>query len=106
LAQRRHLGTDLRFGYFGNTGRSRHSGGLIPDLLGVGRTAGLRMIKKRRLPGAGERVKVGRRLVTLPGVTAMTKSIRPATKPNDSELEKPTDELTEELARTVKAAYQ
>lgn len=60
------------------------------------------MIKKRRLPGAGERVKVGRRLITLPGVTVMTKS----TKPSDSESERPTDELTEELARTVKAAYQ
>ena len=64
------------------------------------------MIKKRRLPEAGERVKVGRRLVTLPGVTAMTKSTGPETKPSDSELEKPTDELPEELARTVKAAYQ
>ena len=64
------------------------------------------MIKKRRLPGAGERVKVGRRLITLPGVTAMTESTRPATKPGDSEAERPTDELTEELARTVKAAYQ
>ena len=53
------------------------------------------MIKKRRLPGAGERVKVGRRLITLPGVTAMTKSTTPATKPSDSELERPTDELTE-----------
>ena len=64
------------------------------------------MIKKRRLPGAGERVKVGRRLITLPGVTAMTNSTGPATKPSESELEKPTDELPEELARTVKAAYQ
>ena len=64
------------------------------------------MIKRRRLPGAGERVKVGRRLITLPGVAAMTKSTSPATKPRDNELEKPTDELTEELARTVKAAYQ
>ena len=64
------------------------------------------MIKKRRLPGAGERVKVGRRLITLPGVTAMTESATPATKPSDSESERPTDELTEELARTVKAAYQ
>jgi hypothetical protein len=64
------------------------------------------MIKKRRLPGAGERVKVGRRLITLPGVTVMAKSTGPATKPSDSELERPTDELPEELARTVKAAYQ
>ena len=64
------------------------------------------MIRKRRLPRAGERVKVGRRLITLPGVTAMAESTRPATKPSDSESETPTDELTEELARTVKAAYQ
>ena len=64
------------------------------------------MIKKRRLPGAGEQVKVGRRLITLPGVTAMTESTGPATKPGDSESETPTDELSEELARTVKAAYQ
>jgi hypothetical protein len=51
-------------------------------------------------------VKVGRRLITLPGVTVMTKSTGPAPKPGYSELERPTDELTEELARTVKAAYQ
>jgi hypothetical protein len=44
--------------------------------------------------------------MTLPGVTTMTKSTAPATKPRDGELERPTDELTEELARTVKAAYQ
>jgi hypothetical protein len=30
------------------------------------------MIRMRRLPGAGERVKVGRRLITVPGVTSMT----------------------------------
>jgi hypothetical protein len=30
------------------------------------------MIRKRRLPGAGERVKVGRRLIAVPGVTSMT----------------------------------
>ena len=63
-------------------------------------------MRKKRLPRAGERVKVGRRLITLPGVTAMTKSTTPATKPSDSESERPTDELSEELARTVKAAYQ
>jgi hypothetical protein len=27
------------------------------------------MIRKRRLPGAGERLKVGRRLITVSGVT-------------------------------------
>jgi hypothetical protein len=64
------------------------------------------MTKKRRLPGAGERVKVGRRLITLPGVTAMTESTTPATTPSDSESERPADELSEELTRTVKAAYQ
>jgi hypothetical protein len=66
------------------------------------------MIRKRRLPRAGERVKVGRRLITVPGVTSMIDPNRaaPTTKPGDSESERPTDELTEELTRTVKAAYQ
>jgi hypothetical protein len=66
------------------------------------------MIRKRRLPRAGERVKVGRRLITVPGVTSMTDPTRaaPTTKPGDSESERPTDELTDELTRTVKAAYQ
>jgi hypothetical protein len=30
----------------------------------------------------------------------------PATKPGDGAPDKPTDELSEELARTIKAAYQ
>jgi hypothetical protein len=66
------------------------------------------MIRKRRLPAAGERVKVGRRLITVPGVTSMTNPnpAAAATNPDHSELEKPTDELSEELTRTVKAAYQ
>jgi hypothetical protein len=66
------------------------------------------MIRKRRLPAAGERVKVGRRLITVPGVTSMTeaKPALPATKPDADELERPTDEPTEELTRTIKAAYQ
>ena len=66
------------------------------------------MIRKRRLPGAGERVKVGRRLITVPGVTSMTNPTPAAVaaKPGHAELEKPTDELPEELTRTVKAAYQ
>ena len=66
------------------------------------------MIRKRRLPGAGERVKVGRRLITVPGVTSMTNPTPAAAapKPGHGELERPTDELTEELTRTVKAAYQ
>jgi len=63
---------------------------------------------KKRLPVAGERVKVGRQLVTLPGVRSMTdpNPIAPATKPGVGEPEKPTDEVSEELTRTIKAAYQ
>ena len=65
-------------------------------------------MRRKRLPGAGERVKVGRRLVTLPGVRSMTDPapVAPATKPGSGEPEKPTDELSEELTRTIKAAYQ
>ena len=63
---------------------------------------------KKRLPRAGERVKVGRRLVTLPGVRSMTDAAPTApTKKSDSvEPERPADELSEELTRTIKAAYQ
>ena len=65
-------------------------------------------MKKKRLPRAGERVKVGRRLFTVPGVASMTDpvAVAPATKSGDGKSNKPTDELTEELTRTVKAAYQ
>ncbi len=65
-------------------------------------------MRKKRLPGAGERVKVGRRLVTLPGVRSMTGSpaVAPGTKQSAGEPEKPGDELSEELTRTIKAAYQ
>jgi len=65
-------------------------------------------MKKKRLPRAGERVKVGRRVLTVPSVRSMTGSdpVAPATKPGDGEPETPTDELSEELTRTVKAAYQ
>ena len=65
-------------------------------------------MRKKRLPGAGERVKVGRRLVTVPGVRSMTDPdpAAPATKSGVGEPERPTDELSEELTRTVKAAYQ
>jgi hypothetical protein len=64
-------------------------------------------MKKKRLPGAGERVKVGRRLVAMPGVKSMTDSgpVAPATKPLD-EPQGPTDEPGEELTRMIKAAYQ
>jgi hypothetical protein len=65
-------------------------------------------MRKKRLPRTGERVKVGRRLLTVPGVRSMTdpNPVAPATKPGVGELERPTDELSEELTRTVKAAYQ
>jgi hypothetical protein len=63
---------------------------------------------KKRLPQAGDRVKVGRRSLTLPGVRSMTDPdpAAPATKPGAGEPEKPADELSEELTRTIKAAYQ
>jgi len=66
------------------------------------------MVRKKCLPGAGERVKVGRRLVTVPAVRSMTdpKQVAPATKSGGGEPERPTDELSEELTRTIKAAYQ
>lgn len=66
------------------------------------------MIRKKRLPRAGERVKVGQRLITVPGVTSMTDPgpAAPTTKAGDGESERPTDELTEELTRMIKAAYQ
>jgi hypothetical protein len=65
-------------------------------------------MKKKRLPRAGERVKVGRRMVTVPGVRSMTdaNAVGPATKPGDGEPEQPSDELSEKLTRMVKAAYQ
>ena len=66
------------------------------------------MMRKKRLPRSGERVKAGRRLFTVPGVTSMTdpNPVAPPTKSGDGEPDRPTDELTEELTRTVKAAYQ
>jgi hypothetical protein len=66
------------------------------------------MMRKKRLPAAGDRVKVGRRSFTVPGVRSLTDSDpgAPATKPGDGEPEAPTEELSEELTRTVKAAYQ
>jgi len=66
------------------------------------------MMRKKRLPAVGERVKVGRRTLTVPGVRSMIDPdpVAPATESSDGEPERPTDELSEELARTVKAAYQ
>ena len=64
-------------------------------------------MRKKRLPRAGERVKVGRRVVTLPGVRSMTSDpVAPAPKAGDGKTEKPTDEPSEELTRTIKKAYQ
>ena len=44
----------------------------------------------------------------VPGVRSMTDAnpVTPPPKSGDGGSEKPTDELTEELTRTVKAAYQ
>ena len=59
---------------------------------------------KKRHPKA---VKVGRRLVPLPGVRSMTSDpATPATKPADGTPEKASDEPSEELTRTIKKAYQ
>jgi hypothetical protein len=65
-------------------------------------------MKKKRLPGAGERVKVGRRSFAVPGVKSMTDldPVGPAAKSDGAEPERPTDDLSEELTRMVKAAYQ
>ena len=65
-------------------------------------------MRKKRLPKAGERMKVGHRWVTVPGVTPMTDAdlVAPATKSGVGESDAPTDELSEELTRTIKAAYQ
>jgi hypothetical protein len=57
------------------------------------------MVKKKRTLKAGDRVKVGGRLITVPGVPSMTDS-------GEGEPEKPADELAEEIARAIKAAYQ
>ena len=63
-------------------------------------------MREKRLPRAGERVKVGRRLVTLPGVRSMTDPAPVAPKADGGEPEKPTDEPNEDLTRMIKAAYQ
>ena len=61
-----------------------------------------------RKPKAGERVKVGRRFLALPGVRSMTDPdpVAPATKPGAGEPEKPTDEPSEVVTQTIKKAYQ
>jgi len=65
-------------------------------------------MSKQRLPRPGERVKVGRRLLVVPGVKSMT-DLHPVVLESTSaggEPEKPADEPSEELTRTIKAAYQ
>jgi hypothetical protein len=61
-----------------------------------------------RKPGAAKRVRVGRRLLVLPGVPSMTNPdpVTPAAKPGAGEPDMPSDELNEELIQTIKAAYQ
>ena len=65
-------------------------------------------MKKQRLPRAGQLVKVGRRRLAVPGVRSMTDPdpVAPGPKPGVGEPEKPTDELSEELTRAIKKAYQ
>ena len=65
-------------------------------------------MSKQRLPRPGERVKVGRRLLVVPGVKSMSDRdpVVPAPTPAGGESEKPADEPSEELTRTIKAAYQ
>ncbi len=65
-------------------------------------------MRKKRLPRPGEAVKVGRRMVVLPGVRSIADSdpAAPSTPPGAGEAEKPTNELSDELIRTIKAAYQ
>ena len=64
------------------------------------------MIRKKRLPRAGERVRVGRRLITVPGVPSTTdpNPVAPTRQAGDGDPERPTDELSEELIRMMKAA--
>ncbi len=63
-------------------------------------------MRKRRPPRPGEPVKVGRRLVVPPGVRSIADPIAPSTTSGGGDAEKPTDELSEELLRTIKRSYQ
>ena len=62
----------------------------------------------KRLPQAGDRVRVGRRSLTLPGVPSMTgpEPVVPPAESAGAGPEKPADEPREELVRMIKAAYQ
>ena len=59
---------------------------------------------KRRLPKAGQKLKIGGKLVEVPGVASMTDG--QAAEPRGDKPDKPADELLEDLKRVVKAAYQ
>ena len=61
-----------------------------------------------RKPKAGERVKVGRRFLALPGVRSMTDPdpVAPATKPGAGGPDKPADEPDDGVTQTIKKAYQ
>ncbi len=65
-------------------------------------------MRKKRLPGAGERGKGGRRLAAVPAVRSMTDAdpVAAAPTPTVGPPEKPADEPSEEIKRTLKAAYQ
>lgn len=65
-------------------------------------------MKKQRLQGAGQRARGGRRMLAPPRVRSMTAPdpAASAAKPDDGDLEKPTDAPSEELIRMIKAAYQ
>ena len=53
-------------------------------------------------------MKVGRRLITVPGVASMPDPgpVAPAAKAGGAEPERPADEPSEEVTRMIKAAYQ
>ena len=55
-----------------------------------------------------KQVKVGRRSLAIPPVRSMTDEgpVAPAATPGAAEPEKPADEPSEELIRTIKSAYQ
>ena len=58
-------------------------------------------MKKKR-----ERMKGGRQSAVIPPVRSMTDLATPAATSGAAESEKPADEPSEELTRTIKSAYQ
>jgi hypothetical protein len=63
---------------------------------------------KGRLPKAGKRKRAGHRYLMVPDVPSLTdaRSPAPAKAAEGTEPESPVEELSEELTRTIKAAYQ